>query len=92
VGHLGLHPLGGVHLDVHRSAMCVWGAWDGVRPDATADAFPALLPHLQGVDARKSGDPARDVPAQGGCPSGPGVVLLPDVLARNKPDAHPSVA
>ena len=87
--HLGLRPSGVVRPAVHRLAMYAWGASDAVRPDAVADAFPALHPHLQGADAGRSADPALDVPALGGCRS---VVLPPDEPARNKPDALPSAA
>jgi hypothetical protein len=68
-----------------------WGASDDVRPDAAADAFPALLPHW-GEAARKWVGQARGVPEQDGYPLGPKAVPLPDAPARNKPDAHRSAA
>jgi len=92
VGRLGLRPSGVLHLGVHRLVMNAWGASDDVRPDAAADAFPALLRHLPDGDARKWGDPARDVPAQGDCPSALLAVPLPDARARSKPGAHLSAA
>jgi len=69
-----------------------WGASDGVRPDAAADAFPALLPHLRDEAVQRWVGQARGVPALDGCPWGQQVALLPDAPARNKPDAHRSAA
>jgi len=72
--------------------MYAWGASDGARPDAAADAFQQLHPVLPDVDAQRSVCRGLVVPAQDGCPSAPKGLLPPDVPARSKPDAHRSAA